>query len=638
MSPHALFQWAAAALVVSGISLAAGLVLHPMPPYGPAVATSQWAISHFFYWLGALAGMAGIVGLYLQQRPHVGILGFVGAGLAVLGLALITSAMYFEAFIAPFMAGRAPELFESFPAGGGWEGFLAGVIASGALFGIGFLLFGITMLRARSMPRVAVALAVLGGVPFAVNFLLPRAVAIMVAVAMAVGLLSLGFALWSGSRAGAQAMVSFLVLALLVGCSTQPEQGTFPSHCFVLPGAGSSVTQSYRVTPAGIPELTGEARGGERHMRAAFHPNGRRLYINSIGPEGWLTETGDTVRPGIRVLAYAYDPDACRVGAFLGAAEMGSGAPNGERVYGLTVDPAGRFLYQTTGSLRRIRLYDLDAEGIPVPRNEYDVTAGGAHACAQIRRLVMHSGRGVLYANCNNRDLGPEVDEALQVWRVSDDGAIVLIEHHTLENMNGGVLDPVVHPSGDWLYHPVGTTSPEAPRGSGGYILLFRIGDEGGLSLHDHVPVRVVDAADDVHDPTDVQVLPITLTLDPDGSVALVALHAILGVRGDSDTAETAYIYPHEFVAYAVQDGGERLVEQSRIAALKSTRGSSHHGGTLTRAGGESFYHSYLTDYDSVTGGVLQNLRMTAGGSLIPLDPPWIDTGLRNGRQLIAVR
>ena len=51
--------------------------------------------------------------------------------------------MYFEAFIAPSVAARAPQLFQTYPAGGGWECFLIGVLASGALFGVGFLLLGL---------------------------------------------------------------------------------------------------------------------------------------------------------------------------------------------------------------------------------------------------------------------------------------------------------------------------------------------------------------------------------------------------------------------------------------------------------------------------------------------------------------
>ncbi|MGH7477259.1 MAG: hypothetical protein ACRELD_13380 [Longimicrobiales bacterium] len=205
MTSRALFRWAAAALGVTAVSLTVGLVFHPMPPYSASVATSQWAIAHLFWWLGALAGMAGLAGLYLQQRQQVGVLGFAGSALAVLGLALIACAMFFEAFIAPSIATRAPALFDSFPAGGGWEGFLAGVLASGALFGLGFLLFGATMWRAGVMPRWAILLAVVGGLPFAVNFLLPRPVAILAVTLHAAGLLGLAYGLWHAAESGAGA-------------------------------------------------------------------------------------------------------------------------------------------------------------------------------------------------------------------------------------------------------------------------------------------------------------------------------------------------------------------------------------------------------------------------------------------------
>jgi len=60
-------------------------------------------------------GHRGARSLYLWQREEVGVLGFIGIGLAVMRLVLITGAMYFEAFIAPSLAARAPELFQSFP-------------------------------------------------------------------------------------------------------------------------------------------------------------------------------------------------------------------------------------------------------------------------------------------------------------------------------------------------------------------------------------------------------------------------------------------------------------------------------------------------------------------------------------------
>lgn len=200
MSSKILYRLAAVGLVVSGVSLALGMILHPARSHSAGIATPQWAVSHLFWWLGALAGIAGIAGLYFRQREHTGVLGFAGSGFSVMGLILIADAMYFEAFIAPSVATRAPDLFQGYPAGGGWEGFLAGVVASGALFGVGFLLLAVGMLRAGILARWAILLAVTGGIPFAVNFMLPRPVAILAVAIFGAGLLGLGYGLWQKAR------------------------------------------------------------------------------------------------------------------------------------------------------------------------------------------------------------------------------------------------------------------------------------------------------------------------------------------------------------------------------------------------------------------------------------------------------
>lgn len=198
ITSQTLYRWTAAALIISGVSLAVGLFLHPIQPLTGSIATSQWAVSHFFWWLGALSGIIGILGLYLRQRDEIGFLGFSGSVLAVLGLVLIASAMYFEAFIAPSLAARRPELFQAYPTGGGWIGFLISVIASGLLFGVGLLMLGIAMIRARTVDRLPVLLAIMGGLPFAVNFLLPRIAAMLAVVVFGVGLVWLGYWLWKG--------------------------------------------------------------------------------------------------------------------------------------------------------------------------------------------------------------------------------------------------------------------------------------------------------------------------------------------------------------------------------------------------------------------------------------------------------
>lgn len=200
VSTKTLYRLSAAALVVSGLSLAFGEFLHPSPPFADSVATTQWAAAHVLWWLGGLTAALGFGGLYLRQREAVGRLGFIGSAFAVLGSALIACAMFFEAFVAPTIAAQSPALFEAYPAGGGWEGFLAGVLVAGGLIGVGLILFGIAMYRAGIMPRWAIVLTVLGGVPFAVNFLLPHLIAILAATTFGVGLVGLGRGLWQDSE------------------------------------------------------------------------------------------------------------------------------------------------------------------------------------------------------------------------------------------------------------------------------------------------------------------------------------------------------------------------------------------------------------------------------------------------------
>lgn len=424
---------------------------------------------------------------------------------------------------------------------------------------------------------------------------------------------------------------SLLLFLVCSGCAAGEELGTVATstgatHCFVLPGAGSEATKSYRVVEGGGLEEAGEVSGGAQHMRAAFHRDGRTLYVSSVGPAGserFAVE--ESWEPGIHVRAYAYDPADCSIGRLLGIGRMGPAAPGINRAYGLEVYPNGRYLYQTTNSLRRIRLFDLPEERVPVPRAEFDVTGGGEHVCVQIRRLAMHPSGRYLYANCNN---GRGVADALQLWAIERDGSIALLDHHAFPPIYGGVFDPVVHPSGDWLYQPVGTSSPDAHAGIGAYVLIYRVDDDGRLTLHDEVAVRTTPPDESVPDTTFFSIWPVNVLLHPDEGTAYIPVTA--RIREGED-------FPHGFAIYAVEEGGGRLVERAWLPAFRDTRFSDHHGATLARFDGELFLYSYLTDYDTIQGGVLQRLRIAEDHSLEPLDPPWLPTGLFDGRQPIGM-
>jgi hypothetical protein len=369
-------------------------------------------------------------------------------------------------------------------------------------------------------------------------------------------------------------------------------------------------------------EPAGDVRGDDQHMRAAFHPDGRHVYITT------LTQASDS-QYAIHLRTFHYNASNCSLGPLLASTRMEADTASNTRAYGLEVHSSGRWLYQSTASVRNIHRFQLGDDRLPVPNDSYDVTQGGSIVCAQSRRLALHPDGRTLYSNCNNADAGRGVELALQAWVVGPNGALAFSEHHVLETMDGGISDPVLHPSGRWLYQPVGTPNQAAPRGPGAYVLIFAVAPDGSLRLHDTTPIRVVTPEDSVQDVASTQIFPTTFIVHPDGRSAYVTVHVSLG---DFEA------FPHEIVRYQLERDGGQLVEVDRRPAALPTTFSSHHGGALVNAEGTFYLYSYLTDYDTTRGGVLQQYRIGAGHELIPLDPPYVGTGLRDARQPIVAR
>lgn len=82
---------------------------------------------------------------------------------------------------------------------GGLGGPLSTLIPlNGLAFSLGWLLFGIATARAGVLPRWAAILAVIGGVPFGVApGLVPALVGKFAAIVFGLGVIGLGYALWS---------------------------------------------------------------------------------------------------------------------------------------------------------------------------------------------------------------------------------------------------------------------------------------------------------------------------------------------------------------------------------------------------------------------------------------------------------
>lgn len=195
MSERTLYRWAATALLVGAVATVVGFVAHP-PGEPAAMATPTWVWTHVLLWIGALAILPGLLGLYLHQREQLGRVSAAATALAGVGLLALSAAYALEGLVLPVLVAEAPAVIQDFPLAPEWTAYRVGVAVSGVALAAGFALFGVAMYRAAVLPRWPAALATLGAVVAAVQFLLPRPLAVTAVVAFCLGLTGLGAGLW----------------------------------------------------------------------------------------------------------------------------------------------------------------------------------------------------------------------------------------------------------------------------------------------------------------------------------------------------------------------------------------------------------------------------------------------------------
>ena len=184
-----LIRWGGlAALVSAGLSIVSDLLrLFVDVESSQTATTAPYALVFWLYLVSTVLLLLGLVGLYTSQSQESGTFGLVGFLAAFSGTVLLSGALWFELFITPTLATRAPGLAEA-------ELGLTGFILV-FLFGtVGWVLFGIATLRAGVYPRWAAVLLIVGGV---IAFFPVPLSGIVFSVAMG----WLGFILFTGRRA-----------------------------------------------------------------------------------------------------------------------------------------------------------------------------------------------------------------------------------------------------------------------------------------------------------------------------------------------------------------------------------------------------------------------------------------------------
>ena len=179
-------------------------LLHPSRETASTIVSteSRLVAAHVVYTIAWLLVLLGLPGLYAAQRGRMGRLGLVGFLAAFTGTYLIAVTGNFG-FLAPVLAKQSPAVLDSI------NQYSPVVIIKGLaaiLFMIGYVLFGVAMIRAATLPRWAGVLVAVGAPAHLLGFGMAQLVttaawliAILGSVCLGVGLGWAGYRLWQAT-------------------------------------------------------------------------------------------------------------------------------------------------------------------------------------------------------------------------------------------------------------------------------------------------------------------------------------------------------------------------------------------------------------------------------------------------------
>jgi hypothetical protein len=175
MSTPTLYRLSALAGFLSGVCIILGKLLIPLPNPQPG---------EIFDLLSAFFGLFVSTGLYLRQRKESGVFGGVAFIVFFTGLAAVVSLDYFGAFMRlELPPGTTEQLME------GRSGPV--FAASGLIFLIGEVLYGISVIRAGVFSKVAAVFFMVGMIPVALHLsgIFPEIVVEISSVVAGIGLI-----------------------------------------------------------------------------------------------------------------------------------------------------------------------------------------------------------------------------------------------------------------------------------------------------------------------------------------------------------------------------------------------------------------------------------------------------------------
>ena len=202
MSNSSLIRWGGLSLLVAGMANAIfWLLVIQIGTFAGAAASLDplWVPSQLLHTLAATLALLGLVGLYLCLGDQNWWLELTGFALALFGTGFYLADAILALVVFPIAATNAPSLI----AADGALNMSPAYTVFAVTFMIGYILFGIVLLRVSALPRAASLLLIVGAI--LANLppgLVPMMILIAGGVLWGIGAAWLGYALWSGKEQG----------------------------------------------------------------------------------------------------------------------------------------------------------------------------------------------------------------------------------------------------------------------------------------------------------------------------------------------------------------------------------------------------------------------------------------------------
>jgi hypothetical protein len=154
-------HWSGFASILGGALFAMAVVLHPLRD-GLSVFNSgaSYTYIHSLGVYGLMFQLFGLAGLYIREAEAMGNRGLISFSIVFFGQALWAIGLATDGAVNPLLAQFAPETVH---AGADiYNNLLVLALPALVLFSLGYILFGISLLRAKTQPRLASWLILIG--------------------------------------------------------------------------------------------------------------------------------------------------------------------------------------------------------------------------------------------------------------------------------------------------------------------------------------------------------------------------------------------------------------------------------------------------------------------------------------------